>query len=163
MFAVPLVVGLALAVFAWPIVNLAPRDLPLGLVGPAPVTSSVSAQLNAQSPGAFDLRTYASEDDARSAIQQRDIYGAIIFSPSGTTLLIASAGSALVAQLLTQGIGTALRAQASGQPFQVVDVVPAAAGDPRGLALGASVLPLVLAGLLVMFAGIPLYWFARKK
>lgn len=158
MLFVPLLVGLALAVFAWPAVNLAPRNLPLGLVGPAPVTSQVAARLRAQSPDAFDLHIYANEADARSAIEHRDTYGAIIFAPSGTTLLITSAGSALVAQLLTQELGPALGSQANGQPLQIIDVVPAAAKDPHGLALGASVLPLVLAGLLV---GVLLFLLSR--
>lgn len=147
---VPVLVALALAAFAWPSANLAPRNLPLGLVAPAPITAQLSAQLRAKAPGAFDLHTYANEADAKTAIRNRDIYGAIIISPPNTTLLVASAGSALVSQLLTLEL---LPALAGAQPNlatgpTIVDVVPGSAKDPRGLVLGASVLPLVLAGVL---------------
>jgi hypothetical protein len=146
-FLVPILVALALAAFAWPSANLAPRDLPLGLVGPAPVTSGMKTQLQTHAPGAFDLRTYASEADATTAIRNRDIYGAIVVSPSGTRLLVASAANALVAQALTQELLPALTS-AQAPATTVVDVVPAAAKDPHGLVLGAAVLPLVLAGVL---------------
>jgi hypothetical protein len=147
---VPVLVAFALAAFAWPAANLAPRDLDLGLVGPAPIAARMSDQLNAHAPGAFALHTYADADAARAAIKSRDIYGAIVVAPSGTTLYIASADSALVAQLLTQEL---LPALASAQPNSlpapsVVDVVPGSAKDPHGLVLGAAVLPLVLAGML---------------
>jgi hypothetical protein len=156
---VPVVIVLALAAFAWPSANLAPRDLPLGLVGPAPAIAAMSSQLTSHAPGAFSLHTYASDADARAAIRNRDIYGAIVVSPSGTRLLVASAASALVAQALTQQLLPALahaqaaQAAQNGQGAQapaptVVDVVPAAANDPHGLVLGAVVLPLVLAGVL---------------
>src|SRR5262245_48497554 len=105
---VPVLVALALAAFAWPAANLAPRDLPLGLVGPAPVVATIRQQLRTRAPDAFDLHAYASEADARAAIKNRDIYGAIVLAPSGTVLLVASAASPLVAQLITMDLAPAL-------------------------------------------------------
>src|SRR5262249_9341221 len=139
---VPVLVALALAAFAWPAANLAPRDLPLGLVGPAPVVAEMSRQLQRRAPNAFDLHAYASEADARAAIKNRAIYGAIVVAPTGTTLLVASAGSPLVAQLITMDLAPALAGAQPGRAAAptVVDVVPAAQHDPRGLVLGASVL-----------------------
>ena len=84
--------------------------------------------------------------------------------PQGATVLTASAASPLVAQLLQQavaGAGPGATPPAGGAvaPVRVIDVVPGDPDDPRGVALTASVLPLVLAGmaagLLVWLAGGP--------
>src|SRR5262249_30927277 len=99
---VPALVILALAAFAWPSANLAPRDLPVGIVASSADTSRLSSQLGARFPGAFSLRSYATTDAVRAAIRNREVYGAIALDPSGNTLYVASANSALVTQLLTQ-------------------------------------------------------------
>jgi hypothetical protein len=146
---IPVLVILALAAFAWPSANIAPRDLPVGVAANAADTSRLSAQVSSRFPGAFSLRSYSSAAEAQDAIRNRDVYGAIALDSSGNTLYVASASSALVTQLLTQELLPVVAAQpTNGQPPHVVDVVPAAAKDPAGLALAASVLPLALAGLL---------------
>jgi hypothetical protein len=146
---VPVLVILALAAFAWPSANLAPRDLPVGLVANSADATRFSAQIHARFPGAFTLHSYSSASGAQDAIRKREVYGAIALNQSGNTLYVASASSALVAQLLTQELLPIVAAQpADGQPPHVIDVVPAAAKDPGGLALASSVLPLVVAGLL---------------
>jgi ABC-2 family transporter len=146
---IPVLVILALAAFAWPSANLAPRDLPVGVVASAADSSRLSAQIHARFPGAFSLRSYSSASEAQDAIRNREVYGAVVLDSSGNALYVASASSALVTQLLTQELLPVVAAQpANGQPPHVVDVVPAAVKDPGGLALASSVLPLVLAGLL---------------
>ncbi|GAA5205242.1 ABC transporter permease [Streptomyces thinghirensis] len=141
---VPVLVGLALWAFAWPAARTAPRDLPLGVAGPPAAVAQVEQRL-AQREGAFELHRYADEDAARGAIEDRTVYGAVIAGDRGPKLLTASAASPAVAQLLQQAV--AGQASAAGSPVQVVDVVPAPGTDPRGAALGASVLPLALAGI----------------
>lgn len=165
---VPVVVTVALMAFAWPSARLAPRDLPIGVAGPPQATASIERQL-AQRGDAFDVHLFADAAEARAAIGEREVYGAIVAAPSGVTVLTASAASPVVAQLLSQaateagassgqgaptpGSSTGQAPRASGgqagsaQP-RVVDVVPADPNDPRGAALSASVLPLVLAGVL---------------
>lgn len=168
---VPALVALALVAFAWPSARLAPRDLPIGVAGPPQAATAIQRQL-AQRDNAFDVHLYNEESAARAAITNRDIYGALVASPTdGLTILTASAASPVVAQLLSQAAteaapgsaagqsppGTAApgqptspasggAAQGVGQP-RVVDVVPADPDDPRGAALSASLLPLVLAGV----------------
>jgi hypothetical protein len=172
---VPVVVAFALTAFAWPSARLAPRDLPIGVAGPPQATASIGRQLG-QRGNAFDVHRYTDEAAARAAITNRDVYGAIVVAPSGVTVLTASAASPVVAQLLSQaateagGSGGAAPGPGSsagqapeqggpGSPAsqtpstagarpRVVDVVPADPEDPRGAALSASVLPLVLAGVL---------------
>ncbi|WP_051807338.1 hypothetical protein [Streptomyces sp. NRRL F-2664] len=152
---VPLLAALALWAFAWPATRTAPRDLPLGVAGPAVAAAPLEQRLAAHE-GAFEIHRYADEAGARAAVQNREVYGAVVVTPQGPRLLTASAASPLVAQLLTQAV--AAQAPPAGPPVTVVDVVPAPATDARGAGFGASVLPLALAGVaagaLVCLAGL---------
>jgi len=64
--AVPVLVGLVLTLFAWPSARLAPRGLPLGVVGPVP--GSLAAD------GSFSVHRYADAAAARHGIRQREVY-----------------------------------------------------------------------------------------
>ncbi|MEV0559354.1 ABC transporter permease [Streptomyces sp. NPDC050597] len=139
---VPVLVALALWAFAWPAARTAPRDLPLGVAGPATAVAQVEKQLG-EHEGAFEIHHYADEAAARDAIEDRTVYGAVVVTAQGPKLLTASAASPLVAQLLQQSVTQ----QAGGAQVRTVDVVPAAENDPRGSALTSSVLPLTLAGI----------------
>ncbi|MFF6812921.1 ABC transporter permease [Streptomyces sp. NPDC012403] len=141
---VPALVALALWAFAWPAARTAPRDLPLGVAGPTAATAPVEQRLESRE-GAFDLRHYADEAAAREAVEDREVYGAVVVTAQGPKLLTASAASPVVAQLLQQAVTH--RASASGSEVTTVDVAPAAEGDPRGAVLNTSVLPLALAGI----------------
>ena len=138
---VPVVVALVLALFAWPSARLEPRDLPVGVAGPADATRALTQKLESD-PGAFDVSVYGSEAAARDAIKEREIYGAFVAGPGGAKVLTASGASPAVAQALTHA-ATDLGGGAGAGPA-VEDVVAA----PRGAALGASVLPLLIAGIL---------------
>jgi hypothetical protein len=139
---IPVVAALALWAFAWPAARIAPRDLPIGVAGPATATAALEQRLT-ERDGAFEVHRYDSEAAARAAIGDRTVYGAVIVTPRGPELLTASAASPLVAGLLREAVS----AQAPvGTPMKVTDVVPAPAGDPRGSAFGASLFPLILAG-----------------
>lgn len=140
---VPVLVALALWAFAWPAARTAPRDLPLGVAGSASATAPVEKQL-ARQDGAFEIHRYADEAAAREAIEDRNVYGAIVVTERGPELLTASAASPLVAQLLQQAVA----GQApEGTTATTTDVVPAPTEDPRGAALTSSVLPMALAGV----------------
>ncbi|MGW4172134.1 ABC transporter permease [Streptomyces chartreusis] len=141
---VPLLAALALWAFAWPAARTAPRDLPLGVAGPAAATARVEQQLG-RHEGAFDIHRYADEAAAREAIEDRTVYGAVVVTPQGPELLTASAASPAVAQLLQQAV--AQQAAAEGTQVKTVDVVPAPESDQRGAGLTSSVLPLALAGM----------------
>ena len=141
--AVPLVAAVALAAFAWPAASARPRHVPLGLAGPPAATARIAAAL-AREPGAFDARRYPGPGAARRAIEHRAVAAAIVAPPGAgrPALLIASAASPTLAQLLPQALS-----EAAPHP-RITDVVPADPDDPRGAAFGAVVLPLVLAGML---------------
>ncbi|MEU5076563.1 ABC transporter permease [Streptomyces asoensis] len=118
--------------------------LPLGVAGPAAATAPLERQ-PAQHEGAFDLHHYADGKAARTAVEDRTVYGAVVVTAEGPELPTASAASPVVAQLLREAV--AERTAATGAGLRTVDVVAAPATDPRGAALGASVLPPALAGI----------------
>lgn len=149
-FVVPIIVALALSTFAWTAAELRPRDLPLGLVGPVDVIGPLEQQL-AQREATFDLHRYEDEAEARDAIEDRDVYGAVVAAPGGLTLLTAPAASPLVAGILEEAIAAPVEAGAGASGVaraRVIPVVPADADDPRGSAFSALVLPLVLSGVI---------------
>ena len=84
------------------------------------------------------MHRYRDAAAARAGIRDREVYGAFVAAPGGVTLMTASAASPVVAQLLRE---------AAGEAAQVRDVVPTTADDPRGVALAAVALPLVIGGI----------------
>ncbi len=157
---IPVVVALVLTLFAWPSARLEPRDLPIGVAGAPAATERIEQRLASQE-GAFDVRRYPDEPAARTAIEDREVYGAFVATSAGPKVLTASAASPVVAQLLThaaaEGGGSG---QAAAVPVPVEDVK---AASPSGGALGASVLPLVLAGILTGVMGVSLASGALRR
>ncbi len=137
---VSVAISLIITAFAWPAKNIAPRDVPIGVAGPAPFVEQVQHKLP---PGAFVVTSYPDRDAATAAIKDREIYGAVV-AGNPPTVLTAPAGSVVVAQVL-DGLAAGL----SGQPTtHSTPVVSLPADDPRGSGFGAGALPMVLGGLL---------------
>jgi hypothetical protein len=136
----PLAVALIVTLFLWPSSRLEPRDLPVGVAGPPAAAQTLEQKLEARE-GAFEVHRYPDEAAARAAIEDRDIYGAFVATPSGTQLLTASAASATVAQTLTRAA-----TEAQGSAPQAKDVVPV---SQAGNALPSAVFPLILGGSLI--------------
>src|ERR1700742_3939535 len=148
---------LAVLAFAWPNARLAPRSLPVGIVGTSAAAQQAVAALTRAEPGGFDFSLYADQAAARAAIKDRDVYGAFQITAGRITVLEASAASPTVAQLLTStGQQLAARAAAAHRapapPVSVVDVVPVSASDPRGLLLSSSLLPLTICSIIMAAA-----------
>ncbi|WP_181790282.1 hypothetical protein, partial [Streptomyces phytophilus] len=132
----------------------APTDMPLGLAGPGPAVQQVEARLATAAPDAFEVKRYADEAEARAALREQDVLGAIVIGPSPKQppgLLIASAAgdapttaATTAYEQLTEQLGT---------PQQVDDVAPLPGNDSRGvsavllcvaLTIGALIFQLVL-------------------
>ncbi|WP_151479485.1 ABC transporter permease [Streptomyces albicerus] len=110
-----------------------PKDVPFGVVAPEAAADQAVTRLK-QLPGEpLDPRTVADEATARRQIMNRDIDGALVVDPSGTTdtLLVASGGGKVLATTLIT-LTTAME-KAEGRTVRTVDVVPAAAQDASGL------------------------------
>ncbi len=152
--ALSAVIVTVLLAFLWPIVTASPKDVPIGIAGPAAVVS----QFESQAPDVFALTEVDDQDAAVTAIEHRELYGALILDPTGPEVLVSSAASPVIAQQLTalapvlqQQLNAAAAAQfaqsgAPGAPptitVEVTDVVPLASTDERGAGLAASSLPL---------------------
>jgi hypothetical protein len=137
-----------LVAFAWPPSQLEPRGVPLAVAGPAGSADQLAAVLGgALGADAFDVTAVDSRDAAVAAIEDREVYGAVVVAPAGVEMLVSSAASPVVAQSLTQ-VGTQLAA-ASGAPPAVTDVVPLPVDDPRGAVFAAGAFPLVIGGIAV--------------
>jgi hypothetical protein len=104
-----------------------PHNLPFGVVGApaAGLAAAVDKQLSLRTT------TYTGASAATRAIDRRNIYGALITGPSGTSLLVAPAASNGAAIALTNAFTKV--AAAGGQKLTVVDVHPLADGDRVGI------------------------------
>lgn len=141
--------------FAWPAARTGPRDVPVVAAGPQ--AAAVAEGLAREQPGAFDVRTLPDEAAAREALAGRDAYGAVVTTSSGPKVLIASAASPAVAQLLGAA-AQRLAADPAAPAPPVEDVVAADPDDPRGVGFGAMALPLVMSGLagsVLLVFGVP--------
>ena len=122
--------------FLYPGYKPTPHGVPVGVVAPVAAASSISAKVR----GDFTLTRYATQQAARAAIDDRDIYGAVIVSPRGTQVLVASAASFTVSQVLRHAFSSA----------PVEDVKPLGRNDPRGVTIGLVLLPLITVCLSVV-------------
>lgn len=109
-----------------------PHHIRVAVVGTIPRDAPI------RQSAALRLVQKANERSARTAIADRDVYGAVIL-PS-RRLLVASAASPAVAQVLEQAFG--------GIGLRVQNVRPLAAGDPRGLSIFYAVLAWTFGGYL---------------
>ena len=142
--------ALLIPLFAAPAAHLAPRDLPIAVAGPP----QLAAQLEAAHPGAFAVETVADAAAADAAIKNREVYGAVLVTPAGPEVHVASAAAPTVASLLTQA------AAQLGPATPVRDVVPLATGDPRGTGFAAGFLPLAITSLA---AGVLIFFLVRGR
>lgn len=155
--AIAIAVGITIALvalvswFTWPAKELAPRDVPVVVAGPAPAANGVAQRLESTRPGAFEVTVVPDAAAADAALRDRSAYAAFIVGPSGMSLHTASGASPALAQLLGQAVQEL--GGAAGAPVEVVDVVPGSPGDPRGAGFASGFLPFVL---LSMVAGIAL-------
>ena len=155
------ILAVILVAFGLPASRSAPRDVPIGVAGPAAAIEQIRQLLGQKTPDAFAVTTYPDDASLRAAIRDREAYGGISLDAGdptvggGPTLLTASGASPMIAQLLNQ-VGAAMAAQ-SGAPLRMQDLAPLPAGDPRGVGLAASALPLTLAGLLPAYVFVLLF------
>ncbi|MFE4206161.1 DUF3533 domain-containing protein [Streptomyces goshikiensis] len=111
-----------------------PSEIPLAVTAPAPAAAARSVeQLDALPGKPLDAHTVQNEAAARAQIGNREVDGALIIDPAGTTdrLLVASGGGASLSQALAAVVSRVEQSQ--GRDLRITDVVPAAPGDARAL------------------------------
>lgn len=127
--------------FVFPTHDPEPNGLQVGVVGAPDTAQAFAGRLEAESQG-FDVTRYASEADARQAIEDRDSYGAFVIGPRGPARLLTAPAASFTVATLLEGIGRGVGVR------RVVEVVPLDGDDPRGTTLNAFVLPLVITSIL---------------
>ena len=120
-----------------------PRDVPIAVAGPPTVADAVAQRLGQSD--AFDPRAAADAGAALRAIDERDVYAALVVGRSADRLVVAPAASAAVADLLPAALR---RAEPPGRRLVVSAVRPLPASDPRGLAPFYLVVGWVVGGYL---------------
>ncbi|MET9468358.1 DUF3533 domain-containing protein [Streptomyces sp. NPDC006544] len=111
-----------------------PSGIPFAVAAPAARVAERSAQQLDTLPGTpLDARAAKDEAAAMDWILNREVDGALVVAPSGTTdkLLVASGAGASLSQAVAEIVVAAEKA--GGRTVRIVDVAPSAAGDGRGL------------------------------
>jgi hypothetical protein len=110
-----------------------PTDVPFGVAAPQQMSARLTAELKALPGGPLDPRPVADAATAREQILDREIDGALVVNPTGTTdtLLVASGGGTAMADTLTRIITEVDRTQQ--RTVRTVDLAPASGQDFNGI------------------------------
>jgi hypothetical protein len=133
-----------------------PHGLRVGLVAPDQAAASVSAALEQRQPGAFTTVRYDTSDEARAAVDDRSVAGAVVISTGTMQIMVASGDSEASAGAISGAFSSI--ATAMGATATVTDVHPLPSSDPHGivpffLALAISVSGLIYGVLTFLLAG----------
>ncbi|WP_431997870.1 DUF3533 domain-containing protein [Streptomyces fungicidicus] len=109
------------------------RDAPFGVAGPPAAAERTVNRLERLSGSPLDPRAAPDAAAARERIRDREIDGALVLDPEGTTdtLLVATGGGTSLATALERLLTGVEKSE--GRALRVVDVAPASAGDANGL------------------------------
>ncbi|MEW1901693.1 DUF3533 domain-containing protein [Streptomyces sp. NPDC086147] len=134
------------------------KDVSFGVVAPQAVAGQTVDRLDGLPGSPLDPRALPDERTAREQIVNRDLYGALVVNPAGTTdtLLVASGGGRALSLALGTLIATVDKAQ--GRTVRTVDVAPASPHDFNGLSsfylvIGWCVGAYLCASILAISAG----------
>ncbi|MBT2443983.1 DUF3533 domain-containing protein [Streptomyces sp. ISL-36] len=138
--------------------NPKPKDVPFGVVAPQQVSAQLLSRLERLPGEPLDPRTVADEAEARKQIMNRDIDGALVVNPGGTTdtLLVASGGGTVLSSALDT-LFTRVEG-ANRRTVRTVDIAPASRQDFDGLSafylvVGWCVGGYICAAILAISAG----------
>jgi hypothetical protein len=127
------------------------KGVDVAVVGGAPQVASLQGALDAHARGAFDVRSYGSEEAAREALLDTSVRGVVIPGPGGERVLVAGAGGVAPAQ----AVADAVRSVAAGAAVE--DVRPLPESDRRGLsplfAVIGTLIPSLVFGVLLSVFG----------
>lgn len=117
-----------------------PHGVPVAVAAPPQVAAGLDAALDRRAAGAFDVRPYPGEAEARRALLRRDVDG--VFVPGANRLIVAGATGRATSTLLTE-----VFRGASGGRLTVEDVRPLPADDGNGIASVFFVVAVVIPGI----------------
>ena len=115
-------------------------DLPFGVTGSSPVLTA------AQKTISLKVTRYPNEQAAKTAIDQAQIWGALITSGTSNTLIVVPSISDLAPLDLAVRFEEAAKSAGQKITVQQYAPVPLAAKDPFGLVQGLMLVPLLIGG-----------------
>jgi hypothetical protein len=128
------------------------KNLDVGVVGTATQATELQGALDARQRGAFDVRRYDDEAQARSGLLHTDVKGVLVPGAPGDRILVAQA----LGLAPTEAATDALRG-AAASPATVQDLRPLPASDRRGLsslfAVIGTLIPSLVFGVLLSVFG----------
>ena len=136
--------ALMVLAFAWPASRTDPRDLPVVVAGSPAAVAGLTERVAAAHPGALAFTRVPDGERAREALRDRDAYGAVLLGGAQPRVLVASAASPTVSQLMSS-LADGMDGS-TGAPVE--DVVATGSDDPRGAFLSAGLLPLVMTSVI---------------
>ncbi|MDR2974990.1 MAG: phage protease [Propionibacteriaceae bacterium] len=113
-----LIVGLIVSAFGWPAATARPHGLPAGILGPTEAVDALTSALAEQDPAPLTLTTVADREAAITAIETRELYGAILLGDQPEVLIDSASGAAPTQAL--RAIATQLQAQIDSTAFGAV-------------------------------------------
>jgi len=129
-----------------------PKGLDVGVVGSPAEAALLQSALDERDRGAFDVRRYDTEAQARSALLDTDVRGVLVPGTPSSRILVAQALGVTPTETATD----ALRSTAVGA-VTVHDLRPLPAGDRRGLsslfAVIGTLIPSLVFGVLLSVFG----------
>lgn len=117
-----------------------PHKVPFGIVGASPLPTVVGKQFS------LDVTAYPNEAAAQSAIDNREIDGALVAGPAGARLIVVPAAGTAGATALSTAFSAA--AVALHQKMAVVPAHPLPSGDASGAVSFFVVMALIVGGYL---------------
>lgn len=124
------------------------RSLPVAVMGSSPRSTQLAKDIARAAP-TLDVRTYASTEDVRHALQDKVIYAAVVPAASGTDDLLYVA-SAADPSLSSDGSAQLRGAeQRLGRSVELIDIAPLPASDPGGRATSLLIVGWLVGGYLL--------------
>ncbi len=133
---VSLFAALFVASYSLAMGNPQPHDVPIGVVSQTVTADEFDQSLESVTTTSFDVTLFASEDEAKEAIEQQQIYGALVTATTtgqDAQLFVSSASGASIARLIESDSATI--ASTLGVTVTVTDLNPLSPDDPSGLVL----------------------------
>ena len=115
-------------------------DLPFGVTGSSPILTAAEKNIS------LSVTRYPNESAAKNAIDQAQIWGALITSGTSSTLIVVPSISDLAPLDLAVRFEDAAKSTGQKLTVQQYAPVPLAAKDPFGLVQGLMLIPLLIGG-----------------
>src|SRR6266702_3842674 len=92
----PLAAGLLVLVTLLGLIGTAirdprPHDIPVGVAGPPPAVTQITDAFSSKAPGTLQFTASTSEDQARAALDARDVDAVLVLTAGAPKLIVAGA------------------------------------------------------------------------